>query len=40
MHGPNRMGEVIEFARLDGSMLKARIVDQVFYDKAGDKQDG
>ena len=40
LHGPNRMGEVIEFARLDGSMLKARIVDQVFYDKAGDKQDG
>ena len=40
LHGPNRMGEVIEFAKLDGSMLKARIVDQVFYDKAGDKQDG
>ncbi len=40
LHGPNRMGEVIEFAKLDGSMLKAKIVDQVFYDKAGDKQDG
>ena len=40
LHGPNRMGEVIEFARLDGSMLQARVVDQVFYDKTGDKQDG
>ena len=40
LHGPNRMGEVIDFAKLDGTILKARIVDQVFYDKAGDKQDG
>ena len=40
LHGPTRIGEVIEFARLDGSMLPARIVDQVFYDKAGEKQDG
>ena len=39
LHGPDRMGEVIEFAKLDGSRVKARIVDQVFYDKAGEKQD-
>ena len=38
-HGPDRMGEVIEFAKLDGSRVAAKIVDQVFYDKAGEKQD-
>jgi sarcosine oxidase, subunit alpha len=40
LHGPNRMGEVIEFAKLDGTMLQVKIVDQVFYDAAGDKQNG
>ena len=38
LHGPDRMGEVIDFPDLDGRILKARIVDQVFYDKDGDKQ--
>lgn len=37
-HGPARMGEVVELNKLDGSTVKARIVDAVFFDKAGDKQ--
>jgi sarcosine oxidase subunit alpha len=37
-HGPDRMGEVIEFNREDGTMVKAKIVDPVFYDKDGEKQ--
>ena len=37
--GPERMGEVIEFPGTDGKTYKARIVDPVFYDKAGEKQD-
>ncbi len=37
--GPDRMGEVIEFPKLDGSSVKARIVSPVFYDPNGEKQD-
>ncbi|MBN2905481.1 MAG: sarcosine oxidase subunit alpha family protein [Rhodobacteraceae bacterium] len=37
-HGPDRMGEVIEFARLDGPPQPARIVSPVFYDPEGEKQ--
>ena len=37
-HGPDRMGEVVEFPVGDGKVVKARIVDQVFYDKQGEKQ--
>ncbi len=37
-HGPDRMGEVIEFPVDNGRVVKARIVDQVFYDKEGAKQ--
>jgi sarcosine oxidase subunit alpha len=37
-HGPERMGEEIEFPKPDGSAVKARIVDPVFYDKEGEKQ--
>ena len=37
-HGPERMGEVIEFARVDGSRAEARIVSPVFYDPDGEKQ--
>ena len=37
-HGPDRMGEVVEFPTTDGNIMKARIVDPVFYDKNGDKQ--
>ena len=38
-HGPSRMGEVIDFPGDNGAVHKARIVDQVFYDKAGEKAD-
>ncbi|WP_096785966.1 sarcosine oxidase subunit alpha family protein [Rhodobacter sp. CZR27] len=37
--GPQRMGEVLEFPKMWGGVVKARIVDPVFYDKAGEKQD-
>ncbi len=37
-HGPDRMGEVLEFPGTDGTMFKAKIVDPVFYDKDGEKQ--
>ena len=40
LHGPDRMGEVLEFPKVDGGIMKARIVDQVFYDKDGEKQNG
>jgi len=36
--GPERMGEVVEFATLDGTTMSAKIVDPVFYDKDGEKQ--
>jgi sarcosine oxidase, subunit alpha len=39
LNGPERMGDVIDFAKVDGTVVKAKIVDQVFYDKAGEKQD-
>ncbi|MEP4194127.1 MAG: sarcosine oxidase subunit alpha family protein [Aliishimia sp.] len=35
--GPERMGEVIDFPGLDGTIFKAKIVDPIFYDKAGEK---
>ncbi|MFN3824687.1 MAG: sarcosine oxidase subunit alpha family protein [Pseudorhodobacter sp.] len=37
-HGPPRMGEVVEFNKTDGSTVKARVTDPVFFDKSGDKQ--
>ncbi len=37
-HGPVRMGEVVEFTKLDGSTVKAKVVNAVFYDKDGEKQ--
>ncbi|MDU8928936.1 sarcosine oxidase subunit alpha family protein [Alisedimentitalea sp. MJ-SS2] len=37
-NGPDRMGDVIEFPGTDGKTYKARIVDPVFYDKDGKKQ--
>ena len=39
-HGPDRMGEVLEFSKTSGSTVKARIVSPVFYDPDGEKQDG
>ncbi|SDI01164.1 sarcosine oxidase subunit alpha family protein [Lutimaribacter saemankumensis] len=38
LNGPDRMGEVIEFPGTDGKTYKARIVDPVFFDKDGEKQ--
>ena len=38
LDGPDRMGEVIEFPKLDGTVMKAKIVDPIFYDKDGEKQ--
>ena len=38
-NGPERMGDVIEFTNLKGLPIKARIVDPVFYDPKGEKQD-
>ena len=38
LNGPDRMGEVIDFPKTDGTVVKAKIVDQVFYDKDGEKQ--
>ncbi|EAP75316.1 sarcosine oxidase subunit alpha family protein [Roseovarius nubinhibens] len=37
-HGPDRMGEVIDFPKVDGTVVQARVVDPVFYDKDGEKQ--
>jgi sarcosine oxidase subunit alpha len=38
LHGPDRMGEVIDFPKVDGTIVKARIVSPVFYDPEGEKQ--
>ena len=38
LHGPDRMGEVIDFNTVDGGTVAAKIVDPVFYDKEGEKQ--
>ncbi|MCP3970608.1 MAG: sarcosine oxidase subunit alpha family protein [Rhodobacteraceae bacterium] len=37
-HGPERMGEVLDFPGTDGQSNKARIVSPVFYDPEGEKQ--
>ncbi|KAE9631528.1 sarcosine oxidase subunit alpha family protein [Parasedimentitalea maritima] len=37
-NGRKRTDEVIEFPGTDGTIYKAKIVDQVFYDKEGEKQ--
>ena len=37
-HGPNRMGEVVEFNTVAGDTVKARVRDTVFFDKEGEKQ--
>jgi sarcosine oxidase subunit alpha len=37
--GPERMGEVLTFPGTDGTTYKARIVEPVFYDAEGEKQD-
>ncbi len=37
--GPERMGEVLEFPKVDGTVVKAKIVEPVFHDREGTKQD-
>ncbi|WP_424833260.1 sarcosine oxidase subunit alpha family protein [Ruegeria sp.] len=37
-HGPDRMGEIVEFPGTDGKTYKAKIVDSIFFDKDGEKQ--
>lgn len=37
-NGPDRMGEVLEFPRVDGTIIRAKIVDPVIFDKDGEKQ--
>jgi sarcosine oxidase subunit alpha len=37
-HGPERMGEVLEFALAAGGKTRVRICSPVFYDKSGEKQ--
>ena len=37
-HGPDRMGEVLNFPGTDGKQHQARIVSPVFYDPEGEKQ--
>jgi sarcosine oxidase subunit alpha len=32
------MGEVLEFNKIEGGTVAAKIVDQVFFDKDGEKQ--
>ncbi|MEL7175462.1 MAG: glycine cleavage T C-terminal barrel domain-containing protein, partial [Pseudomonadota bacterium] len=38
-NGPDRMGERLEFPKVDGSSAHAEICDPVFYDREGEKQD-
>ena len=38
LHGPERMGEVINFPGTDGKTYQARIVSPVFFDPEGEKQ--
>ncbi|MFZ1468251.1 MAG: sarcosine oxidase subunit alpha family protein [Paracoccaceae bacterium] len=38
-HGPDRMGEVVEFTAVDGGRVQARVVNPVFLDPKGEKQD-
>jgi sarcosine oxidase, subunit alpha len=37
-HGPDRMGETLSFPVSEGKIIKARIVDPVFLDKEGSRQ--
>ncbi|MFK7835269.1 MAG: sarcosine oxidase subunit alpha family protein [Sulfitobacter sp.] len=38
LHGPDRMGEVLTFPGTDGKAYEAKIVNPVFFDKEGEKQ--
>ena len=38
MNGPERHGEIIEFPKIDGTVMRAKITSPVFYDPDGEKQ--
>ncbi len=38
LNGPDRMGEVVDVPHIGGTVTQARIVDAVFFDKDGEKQ--
>ncbi|MBR9764785.1 MAG: sarcosine oxidase subunit alpha family protein [Rhodobacteraceae bacterium] len=38
-HGPERMGETVQVTKLGAGPVLAKVVDPVFYDKDGEKQD-
>lgn len=38
LHGPDRMGEILDFPNLEGAVTKVKIVSPVFYDPEGTKQ--
>ncbi|MGV6839468.1 MAG: sarcosine oxidase subunit alpha family protein [Planktomarina sp.] len=38
LHGPDRMGQVLDFADTEGGLTKAKIVSPVFFDPEGEKQ--
>ena len=38
MNGPDRSGEIIEFSKIDGTVIRAKITSPVFYDPDGEKQ--
>ncbi len=38
MNGPERDGEIIEFPKIDGTVMRAKITSPVFYDPDGEKQ--
>ncbi|MCV6598549.1 MAG: sarcosine oxidase subunit alpha family protein [Mangrovicoccus sp.] len=40
VHGPERMGEVLEFPQISGDVIKARIVSPVFFDPEGERLHG
>ena len=37
-HGPDRMGEVLDFPKTDGTVISAKIVNPIFFDPEGEKQ--
>ena len=38
LHGPERMGDILEFPKTDGGSVHAKIVSPVFFDPEGEKQ--
>ena len=38
INGPSRNDEVIEFSKIDGTVIPAKITSSVFYDPNGEKQ--